>query len=72
MVTHAEAVVAPDDGGTACGATGGNTGATFAGFVVFDASARGEPIEVRGGGGEGAKGGEEWVLGEACRDVLAS
>lgn len=71
MITHAEAIVAPDDGGAAGATTGGDAGPTFSGFLIFGTSARGEPVlgcGSRGEGadrGEGAEGAEERVLREA-------
>lgn len=64
MVTHAEAIVAPDDGGAAGAATSRNPWATFAGFLGSITSTRRKPIVVGGSGGEGADGSDRRVLWE--------
>lgn len=70
MVFEAQAVVAPDEGGAAGAAAGGDARAAFARFAGL-AGFGGEPVEGGWGGGEGAGGGvggDEGAEGgvEAC------
>ena len=56
VVSEADAVVAPDEGGAAHAAAGADLGLAFAGFAGF-ASFGGEPVGGEGGGGEGTGNG---------------